>query len=76
MEQAPGTNRQCVLEIAEMWQCLGDEIIELLQSFVPVQRPAKAFGIRLAKAGHAGLFDALPERRMIMLTAPVGRFTR
>ncbi len=76
MEESPGTKRQRILKIAEMRQGFSDEIIELLQGFGPVQRPAKALCTRLAKAGNAGLPDALPEHRMIVLAAPVGRLMR
>ena len=76
MEKPPGAPGQRILKITEMRQGFVDEIIELLQGFGPVQRPQKVLRTRLAKAGHAGLLYALPERRMIVRTAPVCRLAR
>lgn len=74
VEQAPRTGVHRVLKLPETWQCVLDERLETVECFGSIEGPAEVAGRRLTETAHARRNDLMPQRPMIVMRTPVGRF--
>lgn len=71
MEQARATRAHRILVAAEIGQCMRDESLQMLQGLIAIQRPWQGLRVRCAKTAHAGGFDRVPYRAVIVSRAPI-----
>jgi hypothetical protein len=73
MEKPPAAHGHGVLIVAKVRQALLDKMIQLLESFRAIQRPAEINLSRVTETFHPGRLNRLPQRSMVVTRPAIPR---